>query len=93
LFKDTIKPLLDQAYQAHQKDCADRNIPVLAQTTFKNKFLSEKFRDEPEDVRQQVLDARQQGADRGGDNLIWVDEDNLDSDELERRRKAHILNV
>ena len=93
LFKDSIKPLLDDAYHTHQKDCAERNVPVQAQTTFKNKFLSEKFKTESEDVRQQVLDSRQKGTDRGGDNLTWVDEESVDDVELKRRRKAHILNT
>ena len=66
------------------------NKSGLSHTSFKNKFLSEPFKEEEEDVRNRVMEARRTKAEREED-VSWADEDCIDEKEMERRRVAHVL--
>lgn len=93
LHRDILKPKLDVAYASHQDECKVGNKPVLPHTTFKNKFLSERFKEETDELRKSVLDARRKRSDVEPKDLKWADADEIDEEEANRRLRAYTLNT
>ena len=84
LFKDELQPEIE-------KDFA-RQTDSVSQIAHRNRFLAQKLKDAPEDVKELVEKSRLKAGDVDQKHVVWADAELVTAEEIQRRNKALHLN-
>ena len=64
----------------------------MSLASYRNKFLAQRLRNDTKEVQEEVMNSRQvAGDDDAANQPIWPDDDSIDENERERRKKAFQL--
>jgi hypothetical protein len=80
LFKEDLQPEIDIDYA--------RQDVSICHIAHRNRFLAQKLKNAPEDVKQLVERSRLRAGDGEQRRIVWADADVVTAEEIERRDKA-----
>ena len=84
LYKDMLNPLIAADFEQHSGE--------MQFGAHRNKFLAERLQQESEEVKNIVEESRRKATEprlkEKKQNLKWIDQDDIDEEELSRRVKA-----
>jgi hypothetical protein len=84
LFKDELQTEIE-------RDFARQSEPV-SQIAHRNRYLAQKLKDAPEDVKALVERSRLKAGDGEQRRVVWADADSASEEEIQRRNEALKLN-
>lgn len=87
MYHDRVAPALAAAYKEHLATA----VHPKSLTGFRSHWLSQALREEPAEIQEAVEAGRQDPSQREKLSVNWVDKDECDEAELERRAIAYTL--